>query len=240
MSDVDEQRDFYYRTAGDYDEAHWWEGEHAVAIVAFQALVRQLAPESVLEIGAGTGRTMLQLQRLMPNCKIDGIEPVASLREIGHAKGIPSTSLFDGNVMGIDAPDDSYDFVIESAVLHHVPDAARAVREMVRVARRGVMLSDCNRYAQGSRLARAAKAILRKLRLFDVMIYVQTSGKMSKWSEGDGVFYSYSVFDSTEELSRKFPFFYMLNTRAVHGANLLTDASHAMILALGKDIGYAE
>lgn len=227
------QRDYYTRTALDYEAMHGGDIEqHAMAVGIFRAMIEAEPPESLLEVGSGTGVVLQRMQGWWPDARIAGIEPVAALREIGHARGIAQDALIDGDVQQLAFADDSFDFVIETAVLHHVPDPRRAVAEMVRVARRGVMLSDSNRYGQGSLPARVAKDALRRLGLWGALIYLQTGGKMHKWSEGDGLYYSYSLFDEIPGLRAKFPRLFMMNTDAVAGTDLRFGCGQAMLVAL--------
>ncbi len=232
LDDVQKQREYYARTAAQYDEMHVAErDEHSVALAAFTGLAALHKPTSILDIGAGTGRAVDQLRASWPECRLVGVEPVAALREVGHARGVPVNELVDGDVLDLDYPDDSFDFVIQTAVLHHVPDPARAVSEMMRVAKLGVMLSDANRYGQGSAPSRVFKDVLRRLNLMNAMIYVQTRGKMSKWSEGDGLYWSYSLFDNLAQLRTKFPNVLIMNTLPMAGTDPRFGSPQAMLFA---------
>jgi ubiquinone/menaquinone biosynthesis C-methylase UbiE len=62
--------------------------------------------------------------------------------------------------------DKSFDAVCEFATLHDVPDPARVVSEMLRVSKKAVFLSDCNRFGQGHVLLRVLKLALYKTRLW--------------------------------------------------------------------------
>jgi ubiquinone/menaquinone biosynthesis C-methylase UbiE len=92
--------------------------------------------------------------------------------------------------------DSSFDVVCEFAVLHHVPNRNAVVKEMFRVARKAVLISDSNRFGQGPRAARLIKLGLYKTKLWKAYNYLRTSGKGYRVTEGDGVAYSYSVYDS--------------------------------------------
>lgn len=232
LDDVQKQRDYYARTAAHYDEMHIAErDEHSVALAAFTGLAALHNPTSILDIGAGTGRAVEQLRASWPQARLVGIEPVAALRKVGHARGVPQSALIDGDVLALDYPDESFDFVIQTAVLHHVPDPTLAVAEMMRVAKYGVMLSDANRYGQGSAPARILKDVLRRLRLMDALIYAQTRGKMSKWSEGDGLYWSYSLFDNLAQLRTKFPNVLIMNTLPMAGTDPRFGSPQAMFFA---------
>jgi hypothetical protein len=64
-----------------------------------------------------------------------------------------------------------------------------------------VIIADSNRFGQGSLPARWFKFFLYKLGLWGTFNYVRTRGKRYQISEGDGLFYSYSVYDSYELLA---------------------------------------
>ena len=64
------------------------------------------------------------------------------------------------------------------------------------------------------------------------MIWLTTRGKMAKWSEGDGVYYSYSAFDDFDVLRAKFPRVHMMNTVPAHGFDLRRGASHVCLIAM--------
>ena len=96
----------------------------------------------------------------------------------------------------------SFDAVCEFAVLHHVPEPHIVVGEMLRVAKRAVILKDSNRFDQGPMFLRVIKLALWKTRLWDAFNYLRTAGKGYQITEGDGLAYSYSVFDSFDQLVR--------------------------------------
>ena len=73
---------------------------------------------------------------------------------------------------------------------------------MLRVARRAVFICDSNRFGQGSRIARLTKLALYKTRLWNLYTYLRTRGKGYMITEGDGLAYSYSVYDSFELVAR--------------------------------------
>jgi hypothetical protein len=54
---------------------------------------------------------------------------------------------------------------------------------------------------------------------------------MYKVSDGDGIYYSFSVYDYDLELRAKFPNIYYLNTTKLNGYNLYRGGSHAMVFA---------
>ena len=233
MNDAGRQMKYYEMTADHYDAMHVDPlDEHGMALALLAGMARHLDVRSILDVGAGTGRALRLLQSHLPDCRLVGIEPVEALREVGYANGIARDALIEGRGDALPFADDAFDMVIETGMLHHVEAPARVVREMSRVASRGVMLSDSNNFGQGSRGGRTVKAALRALGLWRLYIWATTRGRMSKYSEGDGVFYSYSLFDNLPEIAAKFPRRYLVNTGPLAGMNLRRGTSHAAIIAL--------
>jgi ubiquinone/menaquinone biosynthesis C-methylase UbiE len=212
--------------------------EHGIALHAFMGLAEAFAgsPQSILDVGAGTGRGMKKLKARWPTAFIIGVEPVEALRDIGHKNGLRSDELIDGDALQLKFPDDSFDFVIETGILHHIREPELAVREMVRVAKRGVMISDNNNIGAGSRPSRIMKGAIKAVGLWPAFIFLQTGGKMYKFSEGDGLYYSFSAFDCVDELKTKFLSVFYMNTKNSDGFNAYRSASHVMIFASSSDV----
>jgi ubiquinone/menaquinone biosynthesis C-methylase UbiE len=232
-SERKEQREYYSRTAEHYDAMHLRQAdEHGRALSAFMGLAEVFGPvNSVLDVGAGTGRALARLKARWPGAKVIGIEPVDPLREVGHKKGIDCNELVAGDALNLNFRDDSFDFVIETGVLHHIKTPIEAVKEMARVARKGVMISDSNNIGQGGTATRLIKLAIKSLRLWPAAVYLETRGKMYKSSEGDGIYYSFSAFDCVNAIQEKFPCVHYMNTVTCNGFNLYRGATHVMIFA---------
>ncbi|TNF37895.1 MAG: class I SAM-dependent methyltransferase [Deltaproteobacteria bacterium] len=195
------QRAYYAQTAAAYDEAHVHEDDgHNQALDHVLSVIRTLGATSALDVGAGTGRTIKRLMDEGGLARVAGVEPVAELVARGHAKGVPKDALQVGDGRSLPFADASFDVVIETGVLHHVKEPRVVVREMMRVARKAVFLSDSNRFGQGRLGARLAKLGLYQARLWPLANLVKTRGKGYLYSEGDGISYSYSVFDDLPAL----------------------------------------
>jgi ubiquinone/menaquinone biosynthesis C-methylase UbiE len=177
-TEIEAQRQYYERTAEHYDAMHVSPtDEHGRALGAFIGLAEAFGPiTSVLDVGAGTGRAMSKLKTACPKAKVVGVEPVAALREIGYSKGLSTEELVPGDVLQLSFDDDAFDYVIETGVLHHVYNPTKAVREMVRVARKGVMISDGNNIGQGNSLVRYIKYLIKTAGLFSALVWIQTRG----------------------------------------------------------------
>jgi ubiquinone/menaquinone biosynthesis C-methylase UbiE len=195
------QREYYARTAAAYDAAHMYEGsEHDVALGYATALFEALGIRSVLDVGTGTGRTIRSLAQA-PGVHIVGVEPVRELLDRARDSGVPARSLVQGSGFQLPFPDKSFDAVFELAVLHHIPDPEPMIREMTRVARRAVFLSDDNRFGRGRPVARLLKLGIHWSGLWPAFYRLKTRGKGYQYTDDDGISYSYSVYDSYRLLS---------------------------------------
>jgi ubiquinone/menaquinone biosynthesis C-methylase UbiE len=227
---VARQRNYYNQMASQYDKQHGHEPEHDFALRWLGSIVDHLGIQSVLDVGSGTGRALIYLKQKNRNLKLLGVEPVRALRNVAYEKGISFDELIDGDATDLAFGEDSYDLVIAFGMLHHIRRPKRAVQEMARIARLGVFLSDSNNFGQGSAISRTTKQLLRALGLWRLAVFVKTRGRGYQFSDGDGVFYSYSVFDSVGILKSKFPRIHYMNT-AASGYNLLRSAPHVAVFA---------
>jgi SAM-dependent methyltransferase len=226
------QRDYYRQTAERYDSMHVDQhDEHAFALAFMVSMVAFLDIGSVLDIGSGTGRALLGVRGAHRDVRVCGIEPSPDLRKIGHDKGLNTVELIDGDAQAIAFPDGSFDLVCEFGALHHIPDPAKAVREMLRVSRKAIFISDCNNFGQGSRGARLLKQTIARLGLWKAADFIKTRGKGFTISEGDGLAYSYSVFNDYGQIARGCKSVHVLNTTP-GGVNPYRSASHVALLGL--------
>jgi ubiquinone/menaquinone biosynthesis C-methylase UbiE len=192
------QQDYYAETASAYESMHVQPGdEHFIALEYATALLHVVGARSVLDVGSGTGRVSRFLQKQRPDLLIEGVEPIEELREQAQARG---TILHKASGEDLPFNDDSFDVVMSFALLHHVPDPMPVIKEMIRVARLGVMISDANRFGQGSTAAGMLKLAIYRTGLWPVFERIRTRGRGFMESDGDGIFYSYSIFDSMSQL----------------------------------------
>ena len=228
------QAERYARIASQYDQVHA-DPEHKVAFWVLAGMLGHLEASSVLDVGAGAGRVMSEFRRIRPDLRIRGVEPVEALRVAGHQKGIPPEDLVAGDGYKLDFRDNEFDVVCEFGVLHHVRHPNRMVREMLRVANKAVFLSDSNNFGGGSRLARLAKQSLHGLHLWPLVNYLKTGGKGYSITQGDGLFYSYSVIDSLPILRESSSVVHLMNTTP-SGTNFYRNAGQLAVLAVKKPV----
>jgi ubiquinone/menaquinone biosynthesis C-methylase UbiE len=227
------QQRYYAQTATRYDAMHLGDVEHVFALRFLLATLDQFGFNSVLDVGSGTGRVVSFIKEQRPNTRIIGVEPVKRLREMGHAKGISEGELVEGDATRLTFGSGEFDLVCVFGVLHHVRRPAIAVSEMLRVARRAIFISDSNNFGQGSFLARSLKQLIDAVGMWKVADFVKTKGRGYTISEGDGLAYSYSVFNQYRQIRKKCCSIHILNTMN-GGVNPYRSAGHVALLALKK------
>jgi len=197
------QRDYYRATATQYDAMHADEGGddyRSIRIVSL--LINMLRAGTVLDVGAGTGVGVSHLMEALPHAYVCGIEPVAALVENGVRRDEAlKRAIVRGAGESLPFADRSFDAVCSFALLHHVSKPETVIREMLRVASKAVIIVDSNRFGQGSKPARWLKLILYKMGLWPFVNYLKTAGKGYLITPGDGLAYSYSVYDSLDCLA---------------------------------------
>lgn len=223
------QQEYYEKTAAFYDEMHGQDIEHDYALSWLSTLIEINGYKTILDIGAGTGRVAKYLKE-RHDVKVVGVEPSEALRLKGHESGIAPDELVDGNALALDFEDNSFDLVCEFAVLHHIKDHRQAVSEMCRVAKNAVFISDSNNFGQGSFFKRSLKQAINAFKLWPAYDFLATKGKGYHFSEGDGLYYSYSVFNDLPVLKRTFSKTQFMSTKP-SGKNLYRSAPHLAIFA---------
>jgi ubiquinone/menaquinone biosynthesis C-methylase UbiE len=236
-STVKIQRKYYTETASRYDSMHKHEGaDDTVSRSLLVSILCSLDIRSILDVGSATGRGLQDFAVALPGALVCGLEPVTALLQEGVAAGNNhNVSLLQGSGDALPFADNSFDAVSEFSTLHHVADPNAVVKEMLRVTRKTVVLVDSNRFGQGSLPARVFKLFLYKINLWNVFNFVRTRGKRYQISDGDGLFYSYSVYDSYDLLMTWADRVLALPTGATHARGwfhpLLT-SSGVMLIAI--------
>ena len=98
------------------------------------------APRTVLEVGCGEGIVIQHLTRRHPRLRVDGIELDQAALERARTR-CPEARLVRGDGYALPVRSGSYDLVLCLEVLEHLEDPSRALDEILRVTRRGCLLS---------------------------------------------------------------------------------------------------
>jgi ubiquinone/menaquinone biosynthesis C-methylase UbiE len=141
------QRAYYDETAHKYDEIHQHDrDEHGLGLVYIMAMIEFLAMGAVLDVGSGTGFALPKLKEKMPRIRAIGVEPSLAQRVIGSDKGLSETEFVDGGAMRLAFADGSFDLVCEFGALHYIPRPELTISEMLRVARKPILVCGSNNF----------------------------------------------------------------------------------------------
>lgn len=117
--------------------------DEVAARAAYLDLLGLTSGERVLEVGCGSGVVLRDAaRRVAPGGTAVGLDPSPALlavaRELAAEHGLADVvDLREGDVRALPFGDAEFDAVLAVTTLLHVPDAARAIPEMVRVTRPG-------------------------------------------------------------------------------------------------------
>ncbi len=107
-------------------------------------ILRGLQPDSLLDIGSGRGVFLWPLLDEFPELSIQAIDllqhRIALINAVADG-GFPDLSAAQMDATALDFEDDTFDIVTALEVLEHIPDPAAAAAELMRVARRFVIIS---------------------------------------------------------------------------------------------------
>lgn len=102
--------------------------------------VRPLNVESILDVGAGEGFTLARLSREKIGKKLEGIEYTKEAIDLGK-KLHPEFLIKQGNIYDLPYKDNSFDLVISTEVLEHLDNPKVGLRELIRVAKKYILLT---------------------------------------------------------------------------------------------------
>ena len=229
------QREYYADTADRYEADHVQDGdEHYFALRHINFYLKWIDARSVLDTGCGTGRALRFLRESLPHVSIRGNDPSEELLAIAvRDHGVPADALDCCPSERLPYEDSSFDAVIATGVLHHVAEPEKVVAEMLRVARFAVFISDGNIYGQGGRVVRLVKRLLARAHLLRSVNWVRRGGHNWFYSPGDGIAYSYSVYDSIPQLRKCCPSIVVIPTHplGMTGSSPLSESSHCLVSA---------
>src|SRR5947208_5702427 len=106
MREIEIQRCYYAENAHLFDARNIHEGdEHHFALGIMVGLIDFLKVRTVLDIGAGTGRTLTYLHQRRPDIQAIGVEPADGQLKMGYEKGLSPNQLLNGDGTNLNFPD---------------------------------------------------------------------------------------------------------------------------------------
>jgi ubiquinone/menaquinone biosynthesis C-methylase UbiE len=229
---------YYNATAQDYDAMHGGERdpEH---IVALERLAHRFFPNvhSILEVGCGTGRTLEWFSRNTADAdkiSLSGIDPSQGLLAVAREK-LPAAHFHIGTGETLPFEDGSYDLVVATGILHHVDDPKKVIGEMFRVSKRGIIISDHNNFSFGSTIARRLRLALYAAGLLPAFSFLKQGFKKQGYSEEDGWWYPYSLFNDFDIIARNAREFFIVPTVSTNSrdlGNFMLSTSHFGVACL--------
>ena len=93
-------------------------------------------PESLLDVGCGTGRLLRSARTRWPSARLYGVDPAEGMLEVAH-HFTPGVTFQVGFAEALPLPDASVDVALSTISFHHWQDHAAGVREVARVLRPG-------------------------------------------------------------------------------------------------------
>jgi len=115
-------------------------GRRREIFLRLAALARVRPGDRVLDVGCGTGYLTRILAALAgADGQVTGVDPSARMIEYARRRAPLNCTYVAGEAQSLDLPDESFDVVVSSLAVHHIPDEERpaAMREMFRVLRPG-------------------------------------------------------------------------------------------------------
>jgi ubiquinone/menaquinone biosynthesis C-methylase UbiE len=96
-------------------------------------------PRDIIDLGTADGRMLDMVHQKYPNARCTGVEYNQELVDFGKAN-FPELDISQGDIQSLDFPDNSFDVAIATAVIEHLPNPGKAMREAKRVLRSGGVL----------------------------------------------------------------------------------------------------
>jgi len=96
--------------------------------------------DSILDVGCGEGFTLNRLKEHGIGKKLEGLEYSKDAIALGK-KLYPGIKIIHGSVYELPYEDNSFDLVLCTEVLEHLEEPAKALKELVRVAKKYLVIS---------------------------------------------------------------------------------------------------
>lgn len=103
-------------------------------------LISEKKVESILDVGCGEGFTLNRLKENGIGKKLEGIEYKKDAIELGK-KTYPDIKIKQGDIYKLPYQDNSFDLVLCTEVLEHLDNPSKALKELIRVSNKYLVIS---------------------------------------------------------------------------------------------------
>ncbi len=107
---------------------------HQATLALAARIVHQ--PESVLDVGCGTGKLLRRAYTCWPEAQLIGVDPANRMIEMAR-RLTPNATFFTGMAEALPLQGASVDLALSTISFHHWQDQAAGIREIARVLRPG-------------------------------------------------------------------------------------------------------
>ena len=122
--------------------AETYEDSHKQSIIfdrvqkAVLELAKDAKPQTILDVGCGTGRLLRKTQTFWPNAQLIGVDPAEAM--ITQAMRLfPKGKFYVAMAESLPLPDQSVDVVFSTLSYHHWADQDKGVNQIARILRSG-------------------------------------------------------------------------------------------------------
>ncbi len=120
-----------------YDDSWIQHYANRVHAEMLDAASKEIAgPNTLLDVGCGTGKLLRKARTLYPSAQLIGIDPAEGMVTIARSQ-LPAATIYLGSAESLPLADSSVDVVFSSLSFHHWSDQRGALREIHRVLRPG-------------------------------------------------------------------------------------------------------
>ena len=107
---------------------------HQATLALAAGIVHQ--PESILDVGCGTGKLLRRANTYWPEAQLIGVDPANGMIEMAK-RLTPNATFFTGMAEALPLQDASVDLALSTTSFHHWQNQVAGIREIARVLRPG-------------------------------------------------------------------------------------------------------
>lgn len=106
--------------------------------------LKNIYPESILDVGSGRGVFLFPLLKEFPNTNITSIDILPNRLELlNNIKngGIDNLNVYNEDLTNLSFNDNTFDVVAILEVLEHIPNVKKAIKEAIRVSKKFIVIT---------------------------------------------------------------------------------------------------